>query len=80
MPRTLLKVFGGWWVVVVGGGWWFESEFSVHLWSKALAYERKFERNFLLLLKTTLHFSIVKLQSSKDFGHFSFGHKNWTKI
>ena len=33
MPRTLLKVFGGWWVV--GGG--LESEFSVHLWSKALA-------------------------------------------
>ena len=25
MPRTLLKVFGGWWVVVL------ESEFSVHL-------------------------------------------------
>jgi len=25
-------------MVVVGGGkWWFESEFSAHLWSKALA-------------------------------------------
>ena len=33
MPRTLLKVFGGWWVVV-------ESDFSVHLLSKALAYVR----------------------------------------
>ena len=32
MPRTLLKVFGGWWVVVV-----LDSEFSVHLWSEALA-------------------------------------------
>ena len=33
MPRTLLKVFGGGrWVVVV-----VESDFSVHLWSKALA-------------------------------------------
>ena len=36
MPRTLVKVFGGWWKVVVGGG--LESEFSVHLWFKALAY------------------------------------------
>jgi len=39
MPRTLLKVFGGggwwWWWVVGGGG--LESDFSVHLWSKALA-------------------------------------------
>ena len=31
MPRTLLKVFGGWVVVVV------KSEFSVHLWSEASA-------------------------------------------
>ena len=46
MPRTLLKVFGGggwWWcwvMVVVGGGGGgggLESDFSVHLWSKALA-------------------------------------------
>ena len=34
MPRALLKVFGGGWVGGVGG---LESEFSVHLWSKALA-------------------------------------------
>ena len=34
MPRTVLKVFGGGWV---GGGGGLESEFSVHLWSKALA-------------------------------------------
>ena len=33
MPRTLLKVFGG----GGGGGWVVESDFSVHLWSKALA-------------------------------------------
>jgi len=34
MPRTLLKVFvGGWW-------WWVgvESDFSVLLWSKVLAF------------------------------------------
>ena len=36
MPRTLLKVFGGWW------WWWWvvvvlESEFSVHLWSEVSA-------------------------------------------
>ena len=35
MPRTLLKVFGGWWWVVVVV---VESEFSVHLWSEASAY------------------------------------------
>ena len=35
MPRTLLKDFGGEWV---GGGGGLESQFSVHLWSKALAY------------------------------------------
>ena len=35
--EPLEKVLGGgwWWWVVVGGG--LESDFSVHLWSKALA-------------------------------------------
>ena len=33
MPRTLLKVFGGGWV----GRGGLDSEFSVHLWSKASA-------------------------------------------
>ena len=37
-PWNPRKSFRWWWVVGGGGGGWLDSEFSVHLWSEALAY------------------------------------------